>query len=190
MAFKINVRQAHITFTKAFGVEKQRELFARAAYQLLDEGLERNERILGERPSYRQFVDGAEGRAFEDVKIGGEIRVVYNIEFAVAQAIVQLLYQSSPYDPTPDGKPHYRDTHRVVVDDVIVDPPFADIGFFERMLIINDRPYANFLEARYAIYESLVFPHARRLFGRAFRVDLVRDEYFGDRNLGILVRPR
>lgn len=190
MAFKFDLREFDIVVDRNLGDDRRRAIIAEQANRLLQERLAVNERILGRRPPFRQFVDGREGAPFDSIMPGGEIRVSFDVNFAVAQAIVFLLFVSSPYDPTPDGLPHYRDRHFVIVDDEIIDPPFDDVGPFDRMLIINDRVYSNFLEARYSIYESLVFPQVKRLFGRAFQLDLVRDDYFGDRNLGILVRPR
>ena len=190
MAFKFDQRQFKIIVDRNYGETGRREIISRAATKLRDDISRSNEALTGRRSAVREFVDGVEGAAFSSIKPGGEIRFVFEVNFALAQAIISILYQSSPYDPTPDGQPHYRDSHFVIVDDVIVNPPYDEITSFERMLIINDRVYSNFLEARYAIYESLVFPQVRRLFGRVFRVDLVRDDYFGDRNLGILVRPR
>lgn len=190
MAFKFDSRQFAIVVDRNYGETGRREIISRAATTLRDRISRSNEALTGRRSSVREFVDGVEGAPFDSIKPGGEIRFVFDVNFAIAQAIVSILYQVSPYDPTPDGQPHYRDSHFVIVDDLIVNPPYDEIGDFERMLIINDRVYSNFLEARYAIYESLAFPQIKRLFGTAFRVDLVRDDYFGDRNLGILVRPR
>ena len=190
MAFRFDSRQFAVFTEKVSGETARKERVASVARKVLDDTLTRNARIIGRRPEYRQYVDGVEGAALESIKPGGKIVFRFEFGVGVAQVIVSLLRASSPYDPTPDGLPHYRDRHFVIVDDVIVDPPYDNIGNFDRMLIINDRVYANFLEAKYSIYESLVFPQARRLFRSGFDLDLVRDEYFDYRNLGILIRPK
>lgn len=188
--FKFEAKQFDALIEKTLSPDARRRKMASIANTLLEESLATNERLLGTRPSYRQFVDQREGAAFEDVSPGGVIFVKFDLATQVARGIVSLLRTVSPYDPTPDGKPHYRDRHFVIVDGLIQDPPYDDIASFERMLIINDLVYSNFLEAKYAIYEALAFPYLKRLFGNGFQMDLVRDDYFGYRNLGILVRPR
>lgn len=190
MTIKFDSRQFEVFIDKAVGNAARARTMAAAAETLLERTLAHNERVSGRRPRYAHFVDGREGAPFESVKKGGVIAFRFEFGTSVAQSVVSLLRFVSPYDPTPDGLPHYRDRHFVVVDDVIIDPPYDDVGEFDRMLIINDRVYANFLEAKYSIYESLAFPQARRLFRAGFKLDLVRDEYFGYRNLGILIRPK
>lgn len=187
---KFETRQFDAIIEKHLSPEARAKKMAGVADRILEESIAKNERILGTRPTYRQFVDGAEGAPFESVKPGGRIFVKFEFAAQIARTIVSLLRIASPYDPTPDGLPHYRDRHFVVVDGTIINPPYDDVGSFERMLIINDRVYANFLEAKYAIYEALVFPTVHRLFRSGFQLDLVRDEYFDYRNLGILIRPR
>lgn len=190
MAFKFDSRRFDVFTENTVGETARKARMAAAAQQILDRTLDRNARVLGRRPAYQQFVDGVEGAAFEAIKPGGTIVFRFQFGTGIAQAIIALLRISSPYDPTPDGLPHYRDRHFVIIDDTVIDPPYDEVGEFDRMLIINDRIYANFLEAKYSIYESLVFPQARRLFRKGFDLDLVRDEYFGYRNLGILIRPK
>lgn len=189
MTFRFDSKQFQVVFNGMASGERRAAIMAQEAQRLLEETRATNAQILGRVPNFRQFIDGREGAAFEDVRPGGVIRVQFDVVTEVARFVVAILNAVSPYDPTPDGQPHYRDRHFVIVDDVIVDFPYTEVETFDRMLIINDRVYSNFLEARYAVYESLAFPIVHRLFGRSFDINLARDDYFGDRNLGILIRP-
>lgn len=190
MTFKFSADRFELFLNEAAGPAAQRRIFVEEAKRLRDEGLARNRRALGVNTPYTQFVDGAEGAPLESVKLDGVIVFRYDIGFTAAQFAVSVLREVSPYDPTPDGKPHYRDRHFVVVDDAIVDPPYDTIRGFERMLIINDRVYTRKLEARYGVYGDLAYPAVRRELRRNFDVRFGFDDYFDERYPALIIRPK
>lgn len=190
MAVGFNAERFNIFLDKAAGADARRRVFVREATRLRNEALSRNERILGRRPSYDTFVDGVKGAPLQKVNPDGVIVFRFHIAFGAAVFAVNVLRHVSPYDPTPDGKPHYRDRHFVIVDDAIIEPPYSGIVDFERMLITNDRIYSRVLESRYGVYRDLAYPVIRRELNRSFRVSYIFDDYFGERAPGILIRPR
>lgn len=190
MAIGFSAERFELFLDRNAGEKKQKEIFHRFAQKKRDEALSRNQKIFGSAPEYDTYVGGRAGAAINEAEISDPIVFEFHITPGIALFAVTLLRTVSPYDPTPDGKPHYRDRHFVVVDDAVIDPPYEGVRSFNRMLILSDLPYARFLEARYGVYRDLAYPRIRREFNRSFKVAYVFDDYFGERNPAILITPK
>lgn len=186
---KFSADRISLAIDKLTDPKRRAEIFAAAAIRIRDDALATNTRLLGRRPDYDTFVDGAPSGNIRAVRPGGRVVFRFDVGFFAAEAAVRVLRDISPYDPTPDGFPHYRDRHFVIADETIHPPPYSNLGPFNRLLIMNDRIYTRKLEVKYHVYERAHAVVHRQLRG-AFRVSYVFDDYFGERFPAILIRPK
>ena len=126
----------------------------------------------GKRVRYRQFVDGREGAPLDSVRVGGQIRFLFQRLGPVLEWIYEELVPRSPVGPER-GEPHYRDVHWVFVDEKRTWPgAVTEIQVNEKVVFVNTRPYARRLEHGWStqapdgVYE-LVGLEATRRFPQA-----------------------
>ena len=186
---RFNADRINLAIDRLTDQKRRSEIFAAAAVKVRDDALATNTRILGRRPAYDTFVDGTPSSNLAAVKPGGRVVFRFDVGFFAAETAVRVLREISPYDPTPDGFPHYRDRHFVIADEAIHPPPYSNLGPFNRLLIMNDRIYTRKLEVKYNVYERAHAVVHRQLRG-AYRVTFVFDDYFGERFPAILIRPK
>lgn len=120
--------------------------------RLTNELTEENQRAIagsfGDQVPIQRFVDGVLGKPLEQVKPDGVTLTEFELIGHVVDAVLQELFQVSPYGPEKGG--HYRDDHWLFVNgqrrDASVEGGAVRIDPTDKVVIINTRPYARKIE--------------------------------------------
>lgn len=135
-------RTLRLITDNALSPRAQSAAVAAFAREKLKEAQAQNRRVLGRVPAHRQFVDGSEGKALEQVRAdGGRIAFTFEIAADLTGFILAELQRVSPVDSGD-----YRKSHLIFADGREV-AAGADLAGVEEVVFLNTQPYSRKIEA-------------------------------------------
>lgn len=170
-------------FQSKLSGEARRQEFIRVARREFHEINDHNARIMGVEPQVRRIVDGILGKKLEAVNQNGFVTWQWGVHLQIVDEALTLLIQHSPIEQVATDQVHYKDHHKLLVNDVEVKPP-VEVGVNDIVKIVNLLPYARRIEhgwspqASDGVYE-LVAEILRQKYGKLYDIDFDWEDYFG-----------
>jgi hypothetical protein len=169
--------------------EAASELLATFAEEEIEDAKRINAAALGRVPPYKIFVDGAQGKALEDVRPNGVIVAEFEL---VQDVLIWIAEQLFKFSPVKSGL--YQKSHELFADGKHVEALGQLIPIADEYIFVNTVPYARKIErgsssqAPDGVYQAIA-ALARLRFG-----NIARTSYTfatlpgGDRNPAIVVK--
>lgn len=158
-------------------------IFATEARRIIDEIDADNDAALGRDVTYRSFVDGREGAAFNTVSPDGVISAEWDLLGSTLTWIRDELVKNSPV-----WKGNYQKSHAFLVDGVVLADWSPMPELFKEAVFVNTQPYARKIErglssqAPHGVYQGVALMASRR-FGNIARIKFsYRQPLFGKIN--------